>query len=339
MKGFFILLMLFGCFSSSAQDKMYSHERAVQDSINNNFLEINFTTEEDRITLSGTLAYPKATYDKVVIIVPGTGPDTRHSHFVLAENYLKNNVAVYRFDERGIGKSKGKYNNLASSLVEDIKSAYQTLRKHPKLIGKKIGVVGHSLGGIATIKAYDEGCDFDFMVQIGTQVEKGAAFLKYQYALSYDRGMKDSKFAELDQHWKTQTMLLIDTLSKMILITKDRRTIKKKERAIRKSMGIKRNVLIKISPFIIDLMQQNPEKIYKKADCPILYIIGGEDQLMYAPSETKVLKSLANPNIKIVIVPKVNHWLSGVEINLSNPSYYHMDAEALDKIITWTLHQ
>ena len=48
------------------------------------------------------------------------------------------------------------------------------------LSNKKIGILGHSLGGIASIGAFGKGCNFDFLIQMATPVENNGAFLKYQ---------------------------------------------------------------------------------------------------------------------------------------------------------------
>jgi len=58
------------------------------------FEEISFINPEASIRLSGTLIYPKDGYQKIIMIVPGSGKDTRHSHFQLVESFLQNIVRL-----------------------------------------------------------------------------------------------------------------------------------------------------------------------------------------------------------------------------------------------------
>lgn len=108
MKNTLLLITIFFSFSANSQN-VFEYEKEINNNEDYDFKEINFLNHDDNITISGTLIEPKLDYDKIIIIVPGSGKDTRNSHYVLAEALLKNNIAVFRFDERGIGKSQGNY--------------------------------------------------------------------------------------------------------------------------------------------------------------------------------------------------------------------------------------
>lgn len=107
------------------------------------------------IRVAGTLIAPKSAYDKIVVIVPGSGPDTRHSHFVLAEKLLEQNTAVYRFDERGTGASGGSYSERVAPLAEDLGAAFSEMRA--RFPDKKIGIFAHSIGGVAAMELIGKG--------------------------------------------------------------------------------------------------------------------------------------------------------------------------------------
>ena len=331
MKLFPLILFIF-CFQSTSAQCIFEYEQEIKDSINNEYLEINFTNIDDNIELSGTLIYPKGKYDKVVIIVPGSGKDTRNSHFLLTENYLKNSIAVYRFDERGIGKSKGKYNYTATTLMNDVVFAYQKLRATKELSDKKIGILGHSLGGIASIGAYGKGCEFDFLIQMATPVEKDGAFIKYQ-ALTNNDG-----FYSIENKTTDEVITFIDTLSKMIVLNDDYKVIKQKGKKIMKGMGFKKGLHIVVNPLQVDLIKQNHEETYKNCTVPILYIVGSKDKIVSSIGETKALKRLNNVNIEIKVIDNVNHWLSDkIDPTKMEKSLYQMNDTAIDEIINWTL--
>jgi len=128
--------------------EMNVYEKPIKNISSYNFEEIDFYDKKTK--LSGTLISPKTDYDKIVIITPGTGADTRHSHYILTEKLLENGIAVYRYDDRGIGKSKGRYQRQVKINSRDLYYAFHNLKNIPALSLKKIGVIGHSMGGLCS---------------------------------------------------------------------------------------------------------------------------------------------------------------------------------------------
>lgn len=161
--------------------KDQNFEKEIENSSQYNFDKIDFIDLENNETLSGTLISPKTAYSKIVIIVPGSGKNTKNSHYVLAEEILKNNIAVYRFDDRGVGESEGKINFSVDQIIRDLYYAYTNIKKVSSLSQKSIGILGHSLGGIATIDNYQKDLDLDFIVLVSTPFEKYGKFTKSQF--------------------------------------------------------------------------------------------------------------------------------------------------------------
>jgi len=166
--------------------EIYSYERDFTNKDDYNFEEIIFYNTIEKINLFGTLVTPKIDYNKIVIIVPGTGKDTRHSHFILAEELVKSGIAVFRFDERGVGKSEGVFSPFSSHLSQDTYFSYLKLRDDKRFEHKEIGIIGHSLGGIAAVNTYEKIPDLDFLVLIGTPVKKNGDFSYRKLALGYE---------------------------------------------------------------------------------------------------------------------------------------------------------
>jgi alpha-beta hydrolase superfamily lysophospholipase len=329
MKIFQTIFLLFSLHALTAQS-IYEYEQKVPAELIGASIDINFQNKEDKIKLFGTLLCPKGDFEKVVMIVPGSGRDTRHSHFVLAEHFLQNNIAVYRFDERGIGTSTGKYDYTASTLIQDVVLAFQKLKSAEKLADKKIGILGHSLGGIASIGAYGKGCDFDFLIQMGTPVEKRGAFLQYQAVTNSDG------FYTVENKTKEEIVSFIDTVSKMIVLHDDYKTIKREGKKIMKERGFKKALHIIVNPLQVDLVKQDHEATYKNCASPLLFIIGSEDRIVSSDQETKKLDSFNNANVDIKIIENVNHWLADkIGPSKMEKSLYHMNASAIKEIIHW----
>lgn len=135
--------------------------------------EVVFRNEAEGAELSGTLTYP-VNYDNrkkksvpVVLMVTGSGAQNRdeelfgHKPFLVIADFLaRNGIASLRYDDRGVGKSKGSavgtttMNNLA-----DAEAGIAYLRNLEKF--GKIGVMGHSEGGtIAFMMGANKSVDF-----------------------------------------------------------------------------------------------------------------------------------------------------------------------------------
>jgi alpha-beta hydrolase superfamily lysophospholipase len=320
-------------FLNGYSQNMFDYEQEINNKENYNFQELDFQNTEENIKLSGTLLTPKTNYDKIVIIVPGSGRDTRYAHFILAEEFLKNGIAVYRFDERGIGKSEGQFNTTATSLTDDLTFALWELRKLDFTKSHKIGVLGHSLGGIASIGAYENNQNIDFLIQMGTPVEKYGAFFKYQTINDYF-----SEFYQIKGKTQEQVVELLNLIYPIIVSNDDFKTIRVKAKKIAKENGFKKDFYKFISPTHIDLVKQNYEETYKNINIPVLYIIGGNDKFVNPKSETEILKSFNNTNIQIKIMDGLNHWLTEKNAD-AGTSLYQMDTSALKGIINWTLNK
>jgi alpha/beta superfamily hydrolase len=109
--------------------------------------------------------------------------DTRNNHYQLTENLLQNNIAVFRYDERGVGKSEGKFstaNYTITDMANDLRIIYDSLKNNIFFSSKKIGFISHSQGGMVTMILIENGVQPDFLVQWATPVQKYGEFLKYQ---------------------------------------------------------------------------------------------------------------------------------------------------------------
>src|SRR5690606_29142835 len=119
--------------------------------------DITFKNEKEGITLAGTLTLPEKTGNyPAVILISGSGPSNRneeiadHKPFLLLADHLtKNGIAVLRFDDRGVGESGGDFQKATSAdFATDVEAAFKYLKTRPEINKKKIGLLGHSEGGM-----------------------------------------------------------------------------------------------------------------------------------------------------------------------------------------------
>ncbi|MEA3443877.1 MAG: alpha/beta hydrolase, partial [Bacteroidota bacterium] len=119
--------------------------------------DVFFDNKSAKIKLAGTLTLPEKSWQApAVILVPGSGPQNRNSEIlghkpflVLSDFLTRMGIAVLRYDERGIGESEGKFSTATTfDLSEDVMAAYEYLRNHKGINSEKIGIIGHSEGGL-----------------------------------------------------------------------------------------------------------------------------------------------------------------------------------------------
>lgn len=109
------------------------------------------------VTLAGTLTLPRGNGPfPAVILISGSGPQDRneellgHKPFlVLADHLTRRGIAVLRFDDRGVGKSTGNHAKATSAdFATDVEAAIDFLKTRAEIDPQRIGLMGHSEGGL-----------------------------------------------------------------------------------------------------------------------------------------------------------------------------------------------
>src|SRR5829696_9258796 len=126
------------------------------------------------VTLAGTLTMPKGDGPHpAVVLVSGSGPQDRdeqllgHRPFwVLADYLTRRGIAVLRYDDRGVGRSTGRFVDATSEdFADDTRAAVAFLHKRSDIDAAHIGIAGHSEGGlIAPLVARDPAAGVGFIV-------------------------------------------------------------------------------------------------------------------------------------------------------------------------------
>jgi len=154
--------------------------------------DISFFNSRDSITLSGTLTLPSATGKfPVVVLITGSGPQNRneelmgHKPFlVLADHLTRNGIAVLRYDDRGVAKSKGNFSTATSAdFSNDVEAAVSYLKTRSDIDPTKIGLIGHSEGGLIAPMVAARDKDVSYIVLMAGPGVKGKDLLTLQIEL------------------------------------------------------------------------------------------------------------------------------------------------------------
>ncbi|HSJ07833.1 MAG TPA: alpha/beta fold hydrolase [Longimicrobiales bacterium] len=118
---------------------------------------VRFASADPTISLAGTLSVPPgAGPHPAVLLVSGSGPHDRdaavagHRPFlVLSDHLTRRGIAVLRVDDRGVGGSTGVFDDATTpDFALDALGAVRFLARHPAIDQARVGIVGHSEGGM-----------------------------------------------------------------------------------------------------------------------------------------------------------------------------------------------
>lgn len=294
--------------------------------------DIQFLNEKDSIWLAGTLTYPKNKSNfPWVVMISGSGAQDRnsellgHKPFLVAADFLsRNGIGVLRFDDRGTAESEGDFSTATSlDFMEDAYAAVQYLKNNEELSPRKIGLYGHSEGGmIAPLLADNYANAVDFLVLLAPPaVPISELMLKQQELISLSSGIemdeieinaqinKDA-YALINEHNLTEIDALSESLNAFF------KGVTTEYPQIGASMGLSNEQYVTTmvdaytNPWMVYFLKYKPETHLKDLKLPILALFGEKDLQVSALENAKKMKSIiAKKNAKneVTTFPNKNH--------------------------------
>jgi uncharacterized protein len=143
-------------------------------------------------TLVGTLTRPRSAEPvPAIVTITGSGAQDRDQAIPTVRGYrpfrqvadtlARRGIAVLRLDDRGFGASTGNFATATSAdFADDIRAALDYLRTRPDIDGARLGLVGHSEGGMIApmVAATDPG--LAGIVVIAGPAQTGREIITYQ---------------------------------------------------------------------------------------------------------------------------------------------------------------
>ena len=156
--------------------------------------EVVFPGGADDVRLAGTLTMPETGAYPTVVLVTGSGPQDRnetlmgHQPFrVLADYLSRNGVAVLRYDDRGFGGSTGDFAGATTlDFADDAAAAVAYLRTRADVAPDRVGVIGHSEGGLVVADLAAGGRNLSCGVMLAGPAVSGEAVHQAQIRLVVD---------------------------------------------------------------------------------------------------------------------------------------------------------
>lgn len=292
--------------------------------------EVKFENKIDSVTLAGTLTFPESGNNfPAVVLITGSGAQNRneellgHKPFLVLSDFLtRNGFAVLRFDDRGIAESTGDFSTATSEdFTKDVLSAVEYLKSRDEINRSKIGLIGHSEGGLIASIAAVKSDDVAFIVLMAGPGIAGDSILILQSDLIQKAGGTSEE--EIQKSLKIQREIY-----SIIIKSEDDNTLKdqlrekfndefskmtEEEKAQLGDPEVYLNIQIKTltSSWFKFFLKYNPQPTLEKVKCPVL-AIDGENDLQVPPKQNlsaigSALKRGGNKNFETKMLPGLNH--------------------------------
>lgn len=301
------------------------------------------------ILFSGTLTRPKGDANAkypAVILLTGSGPHNRDENIYgfrifekIADYLTRKGIAVLRYDDRGVGGSTGnKMLSTTEDFVGDALSAVEFMKKQNNIDVNKIGLLGHSEGGIIASMAAARSNIITFIVLMSSSgVDGGDLILEQQKLLLKSVNASDSIITQnLELQKKINDALRNDKdindlkgdIRKFAeedynnLSANIKASIQDKEAYL--NSNVQSQIAVFNNPWFRFFVKNNPYDALLKVTIPVFMTFGELDLQVPVeqnkPKMEEALTKAGNKHFKSVIFPKANHLYQ--EAKTGNPSEY-----------------
>ena len=293
--------------------------------------EVTFANAKAGISLAGTLTLPKqgGSNYPAVILVTGSGPQNRdeeilgHKSFLVIADYLtRQGIAVLRYDDRGIGKSTGKFSTATTAdFATDADAAFTYLKTRKEINTKKIGLAGHSEGGIIVPIVAVNHPDVAFIVLLaGTAIPGDELLMLQNYLIGKANGMPEDELAKLGNINRGSYTIVKEEDNTAVLKTRLKAAFNKDLKPLLISKGIPEDQVANYievqlndltTPWYTNFIRYNPYPVLEKVQCPILAINGDKDVQVAPKANLDAIRRAAdksgNKKVTTKELPGLNH--------------------------------
>ena len=327
--------------------------------------KVAYTNLKAGAKLVGTLTLPseKGVFPAVLLIT-GSGPQDRnetiynHRPFLVLADYLtRQGIVVLRVDDRGVGESTGDFSQATSAdFASDVLAGVEYLKTCKEIDPNKIGLIGHSEGGLIAPMVAVKSPDVAFIILMAGTGLTGEEILYLQGALiSRAMGVSEEDIIKKRQFNEKIFSVLIEEedseiaeerLRQMFEEDWEKMSDEEKEQIGDSEVFLEAQLQSLLSPWLKFFLIYDPKPTLSKVKCPVL-AINGEKDLQVPPKENlsaieEVLKAGGNQNYTIKELSNLNHLFQTAQTGL--PAEYAKIEETISpaalKIISdWILEQ
>lgn len=301
------------------------------------------------VRLAGTLTLPEGRGPfPAVFLITGSGAQDRdesiagHKPFaVIADHLTRKGIAVLRVDDRGVGGSTGSMTRVTGEdLAGDVRAGLAYLRTRPEVDARRIGVIGHSEGGVLAPMVAAGPNAPAFQVLLAAPAVTGEALIvEQQRQVATVAGLPSAQ-VEITNAMQAQLMAAVvasqsETDAFEIVV----RTLTAMGAPQDQAQSQARMIS---SPMYRWMLAHNPAEPLKTVQTPVLALYGAKDvQVPAQQNQPAMTAALAgNPRATVETLPGLNHLFQTAETG--NPEDYPYIQEtfapaALERMSSWIL--
>ena len=318
--------------------------------------DITFENKTDNIVLAGTLTLPEqgGRNFPAVILITGSGPQNRdeevpvlrHKSFLVLSDYLtKKGIAVLRFDDRGVGESTGDFAKASTiDFSRDVQAGVDYLKTRKEINKDKIGLIGHSEGGIIAPIVAGNSNEIDFIVLLaGPGLRGDKLILLQKEVLERQGGASEDDIQKGQDIFKGAYDIIIassvndENLKKSVGSYFNSKLDEASAKSITASIT---------NNWFYTALKMDPAMALAKVKCPVLALNGSKDLQVPAEVNLEIIKNTlaksGNKKVTAKILPNLNHLFQECKTG-STDEYGTIEQTfspiALEEISNWVLLQ
>jgi len=277
-------------------------------------------------TLAGTLTLPKNAAGPVpaVVLITGSGPQDRDSHMPLipgyrffrqiADSLSRRGIAVLRMDDRGVGGSGGASASVTTEdFAADVRAGVEWLRGRAEIDAARIGLAGHSEGGIIApiVAAADERIAAVVLMAAPSWTGRRISDMQLRDALA-----REAEGAALDS-------VLAGAIAHRDSVAEGMRWVRW-------------------------FLTHDPLPVIRRVRVPVLILQGGTDQQITAPQAEELAaaaRAAGNADVTVRVLPGLNHLFLADAEGTADPARYaalpdkRVPAEVLGTLADWLVER
>lgn len=303
--------------------------------------EVVFINRTDSITLHGTLTMPDSSGPfRAVILISGSGPNDRdelvwgHRVFLVLADYLtRQGIAVLRYDDRGVGRSGGNYDEASfENFSLDAMAAFEYLKTRPEIDQDHIGFIGHSEGGAIAPIAASKSDEVSFIVLMAAPGYNAIEAKEHGLISQWENSYRNNGASEEAISFKCNLLSEIFNIAREETDVNAARNkiselIKNSEPSLlelseedRKKIEMESvesyNIDWILSTGFLNILKYDPQSTLRNVSCPVLAINGTKDFQMPCDNLSGIeqaLKSGGNNDCTIIKIEGLNHLFQSAE--------------------------
>ena len=320
---------------------------------------------DNSFALSGTITFPKG-FDTdsrcpAVVLISGSGPQDRdqtigkHKPFKQIAEYLASQgMVVLRYDDRGVGSSTGDFTKATTKdFADDALAVWQFARDIEGIDRSRIGLLGHSEGGIIAPMVAAWQREVAFLILIAPPVLPGTEILsgqidriaQMQGVGQEDRAVANSLQEELQQialRFGADDEAALSQVRKAVVQRWD--SLKKISESVAvEDQASRQKIVIDAiteqfrglqSPWMQHFLAYDPSSNWVLFDCPVLSIWAEKDTQVLSEPNLKRLQEIVahNTNLQVdtLVMPGLNHLLQ--KANTGLPDEYNQIEQGIEPL-------